>query len=77
MDIEKVKANAKPPMYLSETKLGKLFSTDMVDEHFRKAFLFYAMTGYRLAEPFEGTLSGDWLIITPDVANPTPLVKSN
>jgi|TARA_B100000315_G_scaffold24166_1_gene21007 integrase/recombinase XerD len=68
LDIEKVKANAKPPMYLSETKLGKLFSTDMVDEHFRKAFLFYAMTGCRLAEPFEGVLSGDWLIITPDVA---------
>jgi integrase len=55
-------------MYLSETKLGKLFSTDMIDEHFRKAFLFYAMTGCRLAEPFNGTLSGNWLIITPDVA---------
>ena len=68
LDIEMVRADKKPPMYLSETKLGKLFSTDMVDEHFRKAFLFYAMTGLRLAEAFEGTLSGDWLIITPDVA---------
>ena len=35
LDIDMVKANKKPPMYLSETKLGKLFSTDMVDEHFR------------------------------------------
>ena len=68
LDIEMVKADKKPPMYLSETKLGKLFRTDMVDEHFRKAFLFYAMTGCRLAEAFEGTLSGDWLIITPEVA---------
>ena len=68
LDIEMVKADKKPPMYLSETKLGQLFKTDMIDEHFRKAFLFYAMTGCRLAEPFEGTLSGDWLIITPDVA---------
>ena len=68
LDIDMVRADRKPPMYLSETKLGKLFSTDMVDEHFRKAFLFYAMTGLRLREPFEGTLSGDWLIVTPDVA---------
>ena len=68
LDIDMVMVDKKPPMYLSETKLGKLFRTDMVDEHFRKAFLFYAMTGCRLAEPFEGTLSGDWLIITPDVA---------
>ena len=68
LDIDMVRADKKPPMYLSETKLGKLFSTDMVDEHFRKAFLFYAMTGLRLREPFEGTLSGDWLIVTPDIA---------
>jgi len=68
LDIDMVRVDKKPPMYLSETKLGKLFRTDMVDEHFRKAFLFYAMTGCRLTEPFEGTLSGDWLIITPDVA---------
>jgi len=68
LDFDMVKANKNPPMYLSETKLGKLFSTDMINEHFRKAFLFYAMTGCRKAEPFEGIISGDWLIITPDVA---------
>ena len=68
LDIEMVKADKNPPMYLSETKLGKLFSTDMIDEHFRKAFLFYTMTGCRLAEAFNGTISGNWLIITPDVA---------
>ena len=68
LDIEMVRADKKPPMYLSETKLGKLFSTDMVDEHYRKAFLFYTMTGLRLAEAFEGTLSGDWLVVTPDVS---------
>jgi integrase len=68
LDIEMVRADKKPPMYLSETKLGQLFRTDMVDEHFRKAFLFYTMTGCRLREPFEGTLSGDWLVITPDVS---------
>ena len=68
LDIDMVKADKKPPMYLSETKLGQLFKTDMVDEHFRKAFLFYAMTGCRLKEPFEGVLNGNWLIITPDVS---------
>mgnify|MGYP003146023741 CR=1 FL=1 len=68
LDIEMVRVDKKPPMYLSETKLGQLFKTDMVDEHFRKAFLFYAMTGCRLKEPFEGVVNGDWLIITPDVS---------
>ena len=68
LDIEMVKVDKNPPMYLSETKLGKLFSTDMIDEHFRKAFVFYTMTGCRLAEAFNGTISGNWLIITPDVA---------
>jgi len=68
LDIVMVKADNKPPMYLSETKLGKLFSYDLIDEHYRKAFLFYTMTGCRLKEPFEGTVCGDWLIITPDIA---------
>ena len=66
LDIEKVSEDGKKPMYLSETKLGKLFSSDMVDEHFRKAFLFYAMTGCRLQEPFEGEISGNWLILSAE-----------
>ncbi len=68
LEIEMVKEVRKPPMYLSEKKLRELFSTDLINEHYRKAFLFYAMTGCRLTEPFIGELVDDWLLITPDVA---------
>ena len=68
LDIIKVDADVKPPMYLSDEKLKLLFVTDCVDIHYRKAFAFYVATGCRLKEPFEGTISGNWLIITPDVA---------
>ena len=58
----------KPPMYLSDAKLKDLFSTVCIDIHYRKAFAFYVATGCRLKEPFKATISGNWLIITPDVA---------
>jgi len=68
LDIVMVNADVKPPMYLSDEKLKQLFATDCVDIHYRKAFAFYVATGCRLKEPFEATISGNWLIITPDVA---------
>ena len=68
LDIVMVKADVKPPMYLSDDKLKMLFSADFIDIHFRKAFAFYVATGCRLKEAFEGTISGNWLVITPDVA---------
>ena len=68
LDIIKVDVDVKDPMYLSDEKLKLLFATDCVDTHYRKAFAFYVATGCRLKEPFEATLSGNWLIITPDVA---------
>jgi len=68
LDIILVQADVKPPMYLSDEKLKMLFSTDEIDVHYRKAFAFYVATGCRLKEPFEGTISGNWLIVTPDVA---------
>tara|TARA_R100000654_G_scaffold66637_1_gene94930 strand:- start:28 stop:570 length:543 start_codon:yes stop_codon:yes gene_type:complete len=36
---------------------------DVIDVHFRKAFLFYYMTGCRKAEPFKADLRGNWLTI--------------
>ena len=68
LDIVMVKADVKPPMYLSDEKLKMLFSADFIDIHFRKAFAFYVATGCRLKEAFEGTISGNWLVVTPDVA---------
>ena len=66
--IDMLKVNEKPPMYLTETNMLKLFSSDMIDMHYRKAFYFYAMTGCRLMEAFNGYVSGNWLIIDADAS---------
>ena len=66
--IDMLRVNEKPPMYLTETNMLKLFSSDMVDMHYRKAFYFYAITGCRLMEAFNGYVSGNWLIIDSDAS---------
>jgi len=66
--IDMLKVNEKPPMYLTETNMLKLFSSDMIDMHYRKAFYFYASTGCRLMEAFNGYVSGNWLIIDADAS---------
>ena len=68
VDIEMVEANQKPVAYLSDSKLANIMKTDAVENHFKRAFLFYLLTGCRKAEPFQGTLSGEWLIIEPETA---------
>ena len=64
--IDMLRVSDKPPMYLTETELGRLFSTDMVDAHFKRAFYFYASTGCRLTEAFNGQIRGSWLIVDAD-----------
>jgi integrase len=66
--IEMLKVAEKTPMYLSEDKLLKLFSSDSIDLHYRKAIYFYTVTGCRLEEPFNGEIQGNWLIITSEVS---------
>jgi integrase len=61
--IKMLDVKAKSPMYLTETNMLKLFSSDMIERHYRKAFYFYAITGCRLNEPFKGNINGNWLII--------------
>jgi len=61
--LEMMKVKDKPPMYLNEENMLNLFSSDSVEIHYRKAFYFYAVTGCRLFEPFNGYISGNWLII--------------
>jgi integrase len=41
---------------------------EVVEMHYRKAFYFYAITGCRLFEPFNGYISGNWLIIDSDAS---------
>ena len=63
----KISYKNKLPMYLSEAKLKRLFSSDAVPLHYRKAFYFYAQTGCRLSEPFDGEVDGRWLKLSEDV----------
>ena len=63
----KISYKNKLPMYLSEDKLKRLFSSDAVPLHYRKAFYFYAQTGCRLSEPFDGEVDGRWLKLSEDV----------
>lgn len=68
IQIEKVKADEKPVSYLSDSDMIEIMRSDTVDNHFKRSFLFYLMTGCRKTEPFQGTISGNWLIIEPDKA---------
>ena len=58
-----VKEDVKPIAYLTEDQFSDIMNCDVIDVHFRKAFLFYYMSGCRKAEPFNATLSGNWLTI--------------
>ena len=58
-----VKEDVKPIAYLTEDQFRDIMNCDVIDVHFRKAFLFYYMSGCRKAEPFNATLSGNWLTI--------------
>ena len=66
--IDMLRLKEKPPMYLSEMKLLSLLGSESVELHYRHAFYFYAMTGCRLFEPFDGKVNGNWLIIDSDVS---------
>ena len=58
-----VKETPKEISYLSEDEFNGIMQLDVIDVHFRKAFLFYYMTGCRKAEPFKADLNGNWLTI--------------
>ncbi len=66
--LEMIKVKDRYPMYLNEDNMLKLFSSEVVEMHYRKAFYFYAITGCRLFEPFNGYISGNWLIIDSDAS---------
>ena len=68
LDITLVVADEKPVSYLKDSDLAEIMKTDAVEPHFKRAFLFYFMTGCRKAEPFNGTIAGEWLIIEPNKA---------
>ena len=58
-----VREDQKLPEYLTESQFNDIINCDIVNAHFRKAFLFYYITGCRKSEPFKAELSGKWLTI--------------
>ncbi|HCN23906.1 MAG TPA: hypothetical protein DIS65_00870 [Candidatus Marinimicrobia bacterium] len=66
--FDMIKVKDKPPMYLSEDKILKLFGSESVELHYRKVFYFYTVTGCRLQEPFNGYINGNWLIVDTDIS---------
>ena len=58
-----VREDQKLPNYLTEEEFNGIMQLDIIDVHFRKAFLFYYMTGCRKSEPFNAELKGNWLTI--------------
>lgn len=68
VDVEQIQADVKPPSYLTDSDMEKIIESESVDNHFKRAFVFYFLTGCRKAEPFQGKISGNYLIIEPDIA---------
>ena len=55
-----VKEDPKKISYLAEDRPNGIMQFDIIDVHFRKAFLFYYMTGCRKkAEPFKADFNGN------------------
>lgn len=75
--IVKVKVRKKLPLYVNDEEWEKIMALDYLyiknsghkvkfDEHWKRAFYFYKTIGCRLSEPFNGKLSGNWLVIEPE-----------
>ena len=61
--IRMLREPKKPPKYISEDAMQKIFNLDSVSEFMQRAFWVYLTTGCRRSEIIEGTLSGSILIV--------------
>jgi integrase len=68
IEVKMVHVDEKPVQYLSDSDLAEIMKCDVIENHYKRAFMFYLETGCRKTEPFKATLSGRWLIIEPDIA---------
>jgi len=60
----KIRSENHLPIYLTNAEFETIL--ERVDPHFRRAFWFYRETGLRLAEPFNGEIDGNFLVIQAD-----------
>ena len=63
VEFVKVREDEKPPQYLTDEEFKSIMQCDIIDDHFKKAFVFYLYTGCRKTEPFIADLNGKWLTI--------------
>lgn len=77
--ITKVRVSQSNPKYVTDDEWQQIMNLDKVyrknykyseilDEHYKRAWYFYRETGLRKGEPFEGMLNGNTLIIEGDDA---------
>jgi len=64
--IKLIRTPQKLPAYLTEENQSEILMLDWLDDHYKSVFQFYWETGCRLREPFHGSISGSWLIVTPE-----------
>ena len=62
--VDKVSKPKSMPLYIPDRIFADLIRLDWLDDHYKKAFLFYRETGCRVSEPFIGRLDGNWLLIS-------------
>lgn len=64
--VKMIRVPYKLPSYLSESDQAEILRLEWLAEHYKQVFRFYWETGCRLREPFNGKISGSWLVIDSD-----------
>ena len=66
--IEMVRVEQSEIDYFSDDMLLQIMECYGINDHYKRAFLFYLDTGCRLFEPFNGYIKGNTLVIPPSEA---------
>ena len=63
-----VSVERKEVDYFSDDAMKRIMECSIIDDYYKRSFLFYMDTGCRLFEPFNGYIKGNILVIPPDKA---------
>ena len=66
--IEMVRVEQSEIDYFSDDMVLQIMECYGINDHYKRAFLFYLDTGCRLFEPFNGYIKGNTLVIPPSEA---------
>ena len=67
-NIYMVSVERKEVDYFSDDAMKRIMECSIIDDYYKRSFLFYMDTGCRLFEPFNGYIKGNILVIPPDKA---------